>query len=66
MSFWEQLIIGFVITLLKQLKIDPARLPVFQEVLTDIYNGIAELEGWPMAPVTTPAPPPVIPPKPGN
>lgn len=58
MLFWEQFALGFVITLLHALKLDPVRVPVLRETLTVIYDGIGELMGWATSttqPTTTPA-----------
>jgi hypothetical protein len=47
MNFWEQFILGFVISLLHALKVDPSRIPVFNTILLDIYDGIGELLNLP-------------------
>ena len=45
MNFWEQFILGFVLSLLHSLKIDPSRIPTLKAILLDIYDGIGEVLG---------------------
>ncbi len=40
MNLWEQIILGFVVSLLHALKFDPARVPRLKTILLDIYDGI--------------------------
>ena len=47
MNFWEQFILGFVLSLLHALKLDPARVPVLKTILLDIYDGIGTVLGLP-------------------
>ena len=47
MNFWEQFILGFVVSLLHALKVDPARVPKLRTILLDIYDGIGEVLGLP-------------------
>ena len=61
MNWWEQFALGLVITLLHQLKVDPSRVPVLNQTLTVIYDGIGELMGWPPHPVPDPPAPPATP-----
>jgi len=61
MNFWEQFILGFVITLLHQLKLDPSRIPVLASILKVIYDSIGELMGWPLSPSALPTQPPAPP-----
>jgi hypothetical protein len=45
MNFWEQFILGFVLSLLHALKLDPSRVPVLRTILLDIYDGIGAVLG---------------------
>jgi hypothetical protein len=47
MNFWEQFILGFVLSLLHGLRIDPSRVPRLKTVLLDIYDGIGEVLNLP-------------------
>lgn len=47
MNFWEQFILGFVLSLLHALKVDPGRIPVLKTILLDIYDGIGEVLNLP-------------------
>lgn len=61
MNWWEQFALGLAITILHQLKVDPARVPALAQTLTLIYDGIGELMGWPTHPAAPPAPGSVLP-----
>jgi hypothetical protein len=47
MNFWEQFILGTVLSILHGLKIDPARVKHLGPILTDIYDGIGAIMGFP-------------------
>jgi hypothetical protein len=47
MNFWEQFVLGFVLSLLHALRIDPSRVPVLKTILLDIYDGIGAVMGLP-------------------
>ena len=48
MNFWEQFVLGFVLSLLHALKLNPTRVPLLKTILLDIYDGIGEVLGLPM------------------
>ena len=52
MNFWEQFILGFVLSLLHALKFDPARVPLLKTILLDIYDGIGTILSLPPRTVT--------------
>ncbi len=52
MNFWEQFILGFVISLLHALRFDPARIPLLKTILLDIYDGIGEVLNLPPRGIT--------------
>lgn len=40
MNFWEQFILGAVLSLLHGLRVDPNKVPKHKTILLDIYDGI--------------------------
>lgn len=47
MNFWEQFVLGFVLSLLHALKVDPSRVPLLKTILLDIDDGIGEVLNLP-------------------
>jgi len=44
-TFWEQMAINIVMTVLQQLKVDPTRKPLFKSILVHIMTDCCEILG---------------------
>lgn len=47
MNFWEQFMLGFVLSLLHALKVDPTRVPLVDVEQDCLEHGIGEVLGLP-------------------
>jgi hypothetical protein len=44
-TFWEQIAINIFLSILMQLKVDPARKPLFKSILVHVVNDACEILG---------------------